>query len=158
MESESDKAFQYRVNKKAAHVDGLLREGPQARRFLRETHGFILGLPLVESSAGASPLVIWEKSHEIVRSVFRETFEGIAPDSWGEVDLTDLYLDLRYRIFDECEAVEVYAKPGEAYLLHRLSLHGMTPWQESACSGPDGRMICYFRPEFGQLEDWLYSP
>ena len=53
---------------------------------------------------------------------------------------------LRRRIFAECPRVAVIARPGEAYAIHRLALHGVAPWQEEAPAGPDGRMIAYFRP------------
>ena len=62
------------------------------------------------------------------------------------------------RIFDTCKRVEVTARPGEAYLVHRLALHGTAPWRDSAESGTDGRMIVYFRPETGGLGDWLSAP
>ena len=133
----------------------LLREGPDMRRHLREHHGFILGMPLVDYSSDASPLVVWEGSHHIVREVFAERFDGIPADQWGDVDVTELYLELRYRVFDECQAVKISAKPGESYLLHRLSVHGMSPWPDEASAGPDGRMICYFRPEYGGPLHWL---
>ena len=63
MASESEAAFQYRVERDAAHVDGLLAEGAERRRHLREIHGFILGIPLVDFSSAASPFVVWQGSH-----------------------------------------------------------------------------------------------
>ena len=38
-------------------------------------------------------------------------------------------------------AQRLWAKPGEAYLAHRLSLHGIAPWGESATASSGGRMI-----------------
>ena len=62
---------------------------------------------------------------------------------------------MRKRIFDECERVEIIAAPGEAYIVHRLALHGVAPWRSAAVADPDGRVICYFRPETPAREDWL---
>ena len=55
MPEETPSAFRYRRDRDAAHVDGLLPESPQRRRHLREYHGFILGLPMVEFDVGATP-------------------------------------------------------------------------------------------------------
>jgi hypothetical protein len=158
MQGESDALLRFRRERDAAHVDGLLREGPERRRFLREFHGFILGIPMVEFDAGASPFVIWEGSQEIVRDAFRERFAGIEPERWRDEDVTEAYHAARERAFDSCRRVEIHARPGEAYLAHRLSLHGMAPWREGAAAGPDGRMVAYFRPDtFGPFE-WLNNP
>ena len=83
-DSETDKAFQFRKNRDSAHIDGLLPEGPERRRYLRETHGFILGIPMVEYNHEASPPVVWEGSHEIIRTAFKERFSGVSPwhTSW----------------------------------------------------------------------------
>lgn len=158
MPSESETAYRYRLRRDAAHVDGLLPEGPERRRHLREHHGFILGIPMVDADAGASPFVVWEGSHEIVRNVFRNLYEGTPPNQWGELDVTEAYHDVRRTIFETCERVEIAARPGEAYLTHRLALHGVAPWADRASAGPDGRMVVYFRPEYGGPEDWLNAP
>ena len=57
-QGESDAAFRYRLNRDAAHVDGLLAIGPERRRMLRERHAYILGLPLTECSETAAPMTI----------------------------------------------------------------------------------------------------
>jgi len=155
MPNESPSAFRYRCDRDAAHVDGLLPEGPQRRRHLREHHGFILGLPLVEFDVGASPFVIWEGSHEIIRSALQERFDGIPPQQWGDEDVTKTYHQARQKVFDECARVEISARPGEAYLAHRLIVHGVAPWAISATCGADGRMICYFRPDLADPVTWL---
>ena len=142
----------------AAHVDGLLREGPQRRRFLREHHGFILGIPMVDFDAGASPFTIWEGSQEIVRDAFRRRFAGIPLERWCDEDVTESYHAARRLAFETCRRVEVHARPGEAYLAHRLSLHGMAPWRDGAGAGADGRMIVYFRPDTFGPGDWLHAP
>ncbi len=158
MDGESDANFAFRRDRDAAHVDGLRREEPGRRRRLREHHGFILGIPMAPVSADASPLVIWEGSHHMVREAFRTVFAGIRPDHWSEVDVTDAYHAVRREIFDTCKRVVINARPGEAYVIHRLALHGVAPWPDAAQAGPDGRMIAYFRPETGNPEDWLSAP
>ncbi len=158
MAGESPGKARYRREFDAAHVDGLLPEGPDRRRHLREYHGFILGVPMVEFDAAASPFVVWEGSQEIVRAAFSRRFAGLAPGLWGEQDITDVYHAARRQAFAECERVEVHARPGEAFIAHRLVLHGMARWREGAVAGADGRMICYFRPDpFGPYE-WLNNP
>ncbi len=158
MTSESEAAFRYRRNRDAAHVDGLIPEGPERRRHLREYHGFLLGLPMVEASADASPFVIWRGSHHLIRDALKALYDDLPPEDWGDVDATAVYQQTRRKIFETCERVEVAAKPGEAYLVHRLALHGVAPWGVSAEAGPDGRMIIYFRPEIGGPADWLNAP
>lgn len=153
--AESEAAFRYRRDRDAAHIDGLLPEGPDRRRHLREHHSFVLGIPLVESSPAASPFVIWEGSHEIVRQTFSQCFKELPPEHWGDEDITDTYQELRRRIFQECRRIEVWAEPGAAYVAHRLSLHGVAPWGKSATASSDGRMICYFRPEIWEAWQWL---
>jgi hypothetical protein len=158
MPGETEAAFAYRRDRDAAHVDGLLPEGINRRRHLREFHGFILGIPMVEFGIGASPFVIWEGSHEIVRESFIAKFRDLPPQQWGNIDVTEVYHETRRRIFDCCKRIEIYATPGEAYLVHRLALHGIAPWKKDASATEDGRMICYFRPEIGSAEEWLFNP
>jgi len=158
MDGESETAFLYRRDRDAAHVDGLLPEGPNRRRHLREHHGFILGIPMVEYAIAASPFVVWQGSHEIIRQTFVRAFEGLAANEWGELDVTEVYHAARRQIFQSCARVEIEAKPGQAYLVHRLALHGMAPWQPGADATENGRMVCYFRPEIGGPEAWLFNP
>lgn len=139
---ESDAAHRFRRNRDAAHVDGLLPEGPDKRRHLREPHSFILGLPL--DPVRASPLVVWRGSHILMRAAFQRAFEGLPSQQWGDVDVTDTYKTARQEVFDTCERIEIIAGPGQAILLHRHLLHGVAPWADDA-SG-DMRMIAYFRP------------
>ena len=154
-DAETEQAFQFRKNRDSAHLDGLLPEGPERRRYLRETHGFILGIPMVEYSDDASPLVVWEGSHEIIRTAFNQRFSGIAPNNWGNEDVTEHYQRIRKKVFDQCEKIIIHASPGETFLIHRLSIHGIAPWKETATAGSDGRMICYFRPDLSEPEKWL---
>ena len=157
MESENPAAYRFRRERDAAHADGLLPEGPDRRRHLREYHGFILGIPMVEYDPGASPFVVWEGSHEILREEFRRCYEALPPEHWGELDVTEIYHQARYKVFGNCRRVEISARPGEAYIAHRLTLHGIAPWQDGAKATADGRMICYFRPENSGPEGWLFS-
>jgi hypothetical protein len=155
-DGESDAAFRYRRNRDAAHVDGLLAVGPERQRMLKERHAYILGLPLTDCGAGASPFVVWEGSHHIMREVFTKALAHLPQDAWADVDLTGVYQAARRTVFDTCERVEISAKPGAAYLVHRFALHGVAPWANGADAPADGRMIAYFRPEFqGETRDWL---
>lgn len=151
---ESPAAFRFRRDRDAAHVDGLLRTDPGRRRALGETHGFILGIPLTETPPDAAPLVVWEGSHTLMRDAFRARFDGIAPEDWAGEDVTEAYTAARRRVFDTCPRVPVHARPGEAYLVHRLALHGVAPWGPEGGSAP--RIIAYFRPEPfpGALPEW----
>ena len=158
MEDQSEAMFRFRRDRDAAHVDGLLPEGADRRRHLREHHAFILGIPMAEFDERASPFVIWAGSHEIVRSALRDRFRGIAPSRWGDEDITEAYQSVRRDVFERCERIEIHARPGEAFVAHRLCLHGTAPWDESASAGADGRMICYFRPEGLSARQWLEAP
>ncbi len=158
-QGENETGFRYRLKRDAAHVDGLLAVGPARRRMLKERHAYILGLPLTECDAGASPLVIWEGSHHIMRAAFEAALAGVAEDQWADIDLTDIYQAARREVFERCPRVIVTAEPGAAYLVHRHALHGIAPWQEGAKAPPEGRMIAYFRPELPDgSEDWLRLP
>ena len=156
MAEESQAAFRYRLKRDAAHIDGFARIGPERRRYLSEHHSFLLGIPMVEADEGASPLVVWEGSHRVVRETFEAEYDGVAPADWAGRDVTETYHAVRRRIFEECRRVQVHARPGEAYLVHRLALHGISPWAENARAGPDGRMIVYFRPATLAARDWLF--
>ena len=158
MEQESESAYQYRRNRDAAHLDGLLPEGPDRRRHLREYHSFILGIPLVDVEAGTSPFVVWEGSHEIMRKALRTFFAGTPPDKWSELDVTDIYHETRRLIFKDCNRVEITCGPGESYLVHRLALHGVAPWKAKGGVAPNGRTVAYFRPELSGPEKWLNAP
>jgi len=153
-DGETASAFRFRRDRDAAHVDGLRRSEPGRRRKLGETHAFILGIPLTETRPDAAPFTVYEGSHELMRQAFRARFEGIAPADWAAEDVTEAYVAARREAFETCARVPVHANPGQAYLAHRLVLHGVAPWGTSPETGP--RMIVYFRPELevGQATDW----
>ena len=152
---ESASAFQYRLKRDAAHVDGLLAEGPERRRHLREPHAFILGIPLVTTDAGASPLVVWEGSHRIMARAFRSAIGEARRPDWQDTDVTLAYQAARRDVFANCRRIEIPTVAGQACILHRHLLHGVAPWSEGAKAGEDGRMIAYFRPQYENAADWL---
>ncbi|SEL16891.1 hypothetical protein SAMN05443999_1045 [Roseovarius azorensis] len=159
-DGEDDAAFRYRLSRDAAHVDGLLPVGAGRRRMLRERHAYILGLPLTGASPDASPLVVWQGSHHVMRRAFAGALGGIDPRDWGDVDLTGIYQAARREVFETCPRIPLAAEPGAAYLIHRMALHGVAPWGEAAEAPPEGRMVAYFRPELQDIagDEWLRLP
>jgi hypothetical protein len=155
---EDDGAFRYRLKRDGAHVDGVKRIGHSRRRAIEEPHAWVLGLPVSFASADASPLVVWEGSHEIMRAGLAAVLAGHDSADWPRVDVTDAYNAARKKVFQSCERVCVHAVPGEAYLMHRLTLHGVAPWARDACASHGGRMIAYFRPEEPDMRHWLTAP
>ena len=145
---ESEAAHRYRVRRCAAHMDGLLLE--DGRRYPREPHAFILGLPLNDSDA--CPLVVWQGSHLRMKAALRAVIKGRDP---RKVDVTDAYKAARAEIFETCTPVAVQAAPGQAILLDRFALHGVAPWKEGMTLPDEGRMIAYFRPQFSDPMEWL---
>ena len=109
-------------------------------------------MPLTDTPPDAAPLVVWEGSHHLMRAAFARVFAGVDPARWGDIDVTDAYQSARREVFATCRRVAVHARPGEAYVIHRLALHGVAPW-----AAPDGppRIIAYFRPELARIADWL---
>ena len=140
---ESDAAHRFRRDRDAAHVDGLLPVGPDRRRFLREPHAFILGLPL--TPAAVSPLVVWPGSHRIIGAALAQAVAARPDLDHGDVDLTDAYAAARHQCLADCPRRLVPLVPGQAVLLHRHLLHGVAPWDDSAAQ--DRRIVAYFRPQ-----------
>lgn len=158
-EGESESAFRFRRDRDAAHVDGLRRFEPGRRRRLGETHAFILGLPLTLTEPDAAPFTVYEGSHEVMRRAFKARLRGVAPADWAAEDVTEAYAAARREAFATCPRVPLHAAPGQAYLAHRLSLHGVAPWGTSPETGP--RMIVYFRPDQANADGpewWLERP
>jgi hypothetical protein len=149
---ESAGAARYRRRRDAAHVDGLLPEGPDRRRHLREPHAFVLGLPLTPAHPDAAPLVVWPGSHRRLGAAFAAARAAAPGLPLGEIDLTDIYTATRREVFDTCPRVPVPAPPGAAIVLHRHMLHGIAPWT----APPDAawRAVAYFRPELTDPEAW----
>lgn len=148
-EGESAANHSYRIRRYGAHVDGLLPEGPARRRYLKEPHAFILGLPL--NLSNAAPLMVWPGSQKIMAAAF-EVLRTV--DDPMNHDITDIYQTARRKVFGQIEPQAIVAEPGQAVLLHRHLLHGVAPWNEAAMAPQEGRMIAYFRPQFSALE-WL---
>ena len=155
---ESAAAYDFRRRRDAAHVDGLLAEGPAKRRFLKEPHAYILGITLTDQSADAAPLTVWKGSHHIMKAMFAAAFAGHAPETWRDIDVTDAYQEARRLVFANCERIALPSSPGEAVLVHRHLVHGVAPWGEAATGAAEGRMIAYFRPEFANIGEWLDRP
>jgi hypothetical protein len=155
---ETPAAARFRLQRDAAHLDGLLPIGPARARMMKEPHAWILGLPLNDCGAGASPLVVWEGSHAVIRARLAAALQGHPAQDWGDVDLTDAYAAARAEVFATCQRVEVLVVPGEASLLHRLTIHGVAPWKTGAEAPAEGRIIAYFRPLLPSVADWLALP
>lgn len=153
---ETPSAFAFRRDRDAAHLDGLLPIGPDKRRMVKEPHTWILGLPLNDTTA--SPLTVWEGSHEILRKALLAALEPHPSETWGDIDITDAYQAARKTVFATCRRIELPARPGEATLLHRLTLHGVAPWKPQDDAPPEGRMIAYLRPQCPKVKAWLTQP
>jgi len=154
---ESEALHSYRLKRDAAHVDGLLKEGPERHRFAREYHEYILLIPLTEVDTGAAPVVVWNGSHLIMKEALIAVFDDIAREQWSTTAVTEPYQVARKKVFKQCQRVELNVKPGEAVLAHRLLLHGTSPWQSHAQAGKYGRMLCFFRPQNLTMEEWLHN-
>ena len=153
---EIEQAFNYRLNRDAAHVDGLLPTGPDRRRVIGEPHAFVLGLPLNRTSADASPMVIWKGSHNLMRAALIDALRGHPETDWPETDVTEAYHAARRHVFKTCERVEIHAEPEQAYIIDRHTLHGVAPWGPNAIAPPEGRIIAYFCFECpGGIREWL---
>ncbi|MBT2132513.1 hypothetical protein [Aliiroseovarius lamellibrachiae] len=156
---ESDAAHRFRKNRDAAHLDGVKPELSNGRRCVDETHGYVIGIPLNFTSEDASPLVVWEGSHHVMRRAMLTAFYGVAPKDMRRHDITEAYVNARKKVFESCPRRVVHATPGEAYLMHRFTLHGVAPWGAKAVAPPEGRMVAYFRPDLpGGVKDWLSLP
>ena len=140
--TETEAAARFRRKRDAAHMDGLHRVGSPPRRFLKERHAFVLGLPLSDAGRDASPMSIWVGSHRIMQDMLVSKLRGTPPKDWDKVDLTDAYVAARKQCFETCERIEVHARPGAAYVVHRFALHGVAPWRK----GTAARTVVYFRP------------
>jgi len=138
----------FRVERMAAHVDGLLPFGRGRRRHLAEFHAYILGIHL--NACPAAPTVCWPGSHRIIGAALAEAVGDADP---ATIDVTEAYQAARREVLDTCAPRALTGPPGASFLLHRHMLHGTEPW-----SGPareEGRITAFFRPEFATERDWL---
>ena len=154
---DSAASFAYRLKRDAAHVDGIIADGLERRRFVLEPHDFILGLPLNVAPPEASPLVVWEGSHRVMGQALRAAFGAVATDELSRVDVTEVYTNTRRAVFETCNRRPLPARPGEALILHRHLLHGIAPWVPAPVDGAQSlRMMAYFRPLCeGGVRQWL---
>ena len=156
MADETISAFNYRTNRFAAHLDGLLPIGQSRRRFLIEHHAFIYGIPVNPSGEDSSPCVVWEGSHKLVQSEFKSFLISKNINSLEGQDVTEFYTSLRKKIFSSCKIKPVWVPLGHSYLIHRLTLHGILAWKGSGENTNMNRTIAYFRPHLiGGHETWL---
>lgn len=152
---ESAAAFAFRRDRDSAHVDGILPIGPGRQRMVREPHAWILGLPLTDCGEGASPLVVWDGSHRIMGRALAGALAPLAEVDRPFADVTEVYQAARREVFATCARVVLHTRPGEAVLLHRHVLHGISPWTEGAEAPPEGRIVAYFRPLSLSVGEWL---
>lgn len=155
MASEGVAAFNYRIKKCAAHVDGILPLGNNRRRFVREHHAFIFGIPLSRFNRFASPLVIWEGSHHIILDTFHKIFSSLSSSEWPQLDVTFQYKEARKKVFATCPKKVIWVPLGGCFVLHRMCLHGISPWAKNAQAEPCGRIMAYFRPKLLCEKNWI---
>jgi hypothetical protein len=152
-DGESDAAHRFRRDRDAAHLDGLLAEGPLKSRYLKEPHAFILGLPLTPMTTADGAFTVWDGSHRVIGDAFRATLSRVPPEDQPMQDVTAVYTAARKRVFDSLPRRVVVAAPGEAILVHRMAIHGTAPWREPQ-RGTE-RMIVWFRPLLPSVKAWL---
>ncbi len=151
---ESDANHRYRLNRCAAHVDGLLPIGRARRRFAQEFHSYILSLPL--NDAVHAPTVVWRGSQRIMQAALRRAIGTADP---AQVDITDAYQAARKQVFGTCEQVSLELRVGQTALLHPFVLYGTQAWGDAIDPVGEGRMIALFHPECaGGASEWLATP
>ncbi|MDG2355629.1 MAG: hypothetical protein P8L82_06390 [Paracoccaceae bacterium] len=166
--SESEKSFKYRLKKYSSHVDGLIPIGPSKRRFAKEFHAFILGIPITNNRVDSAPLMIWEGSHKIFRNMFSKAFAGLSENEVSNLDVTEIYQKYRRKVFTTCPVKKVFSHNNQPYILDRHLLHGMGPWSAAIddsllqhrnnlfrINPMSGRIVIYFRPAYKNPLDWI---
>ena len=102
----------------------LLPEGPTRRRHFVVArvswfHSWHTnGTTLSQVPRCRSPVVVWEGSNEIIRAHFSLSLStdqilrmpNVAPEQWGNLDVTEIYHHTRRNIFDQCLAVLKYLR------------------------------------------------
>ena len=149
---DTDKAHKYRLSRDAAHLDGLLAEGPQNRRYLREPHAYIAAVAI--NDCRQAPLIVWPGSEEIMREAFTVAFAGMPSSMWSGIDVTEIYNDARAEVFECCERVEIPMTVGQSILLDRMTIHGTAPDTQNKVPAA-GRRLAFFRPQYADMRDWL---
>lgn len=144
---ECDARYAFRVHRNGAHLDGLLKGATGTGRFFQEHHSFILGIPLGDVTGDNAPAVVWDGSHHIMAEMLRVHLGDLPVADWGRLDLQAVYAQTRRRIFETCKPLEIQAKAGQAYIIHRFALHGVRPWRK----GKRPRQVVYFRPHVASL-------
>ena len=165
---ESENSFRYRLKRYSSHLDGLIPVGQKKRRFAKEFHAFILGIPLLNNSVDAAPLVVWEGSHIIFRDIFRRVYSGLSESEISALDVTEIYHKYRKEVFSSCCTRKVVPYKNQPYILDRHLLHGVVPWKEDINSSSipyednalrlnpmTGRIVTYFRPPHEDPTDWV---
>ncbi len=148
--TQSAANHRFRVNRSAAHMDGLIPEGPNNQRYARELHAYILGIAL--NTNPDSPTVYWPGSHLILHKAIQEACRN---KPLQETNLTETYHTARKLIFDTCDCVPVPTIKGGSVLLHRFTLHGTAKWTSN---NKAHRAIAFFRPEVADPATWLTDP
>ena len=154
---ETEAAFGYRRKRFGAHVDGILPVGRSRRRYAKEYHTFIYGIPLTNFNKFAAPIVVWEGSHLIMRRFLSSVLSHRSSEQWRYQDITQIYNEARKEVFSECKRKVLIVPVGGSYILHRLALHGIMPWEENDSPDNYGRMIAYFRPILKNAQAWLWD-
>jgi hypothetical protein len=153
-DQESESSFNFRHKRDAAHIDGLIADFPGGPRKLKEPHAYVLGIPLNQVPKGASPVVVWEGSHHLISEAFERFFLNRTPHEWRDIDIREVYFETRKSIFKKCIRRILHANVGESYMVHRLCLHGISPWNSKIKNFYAGRRIAYFRPELKDIANW----
>ena len=153
-DQESESSFNFRLKRDAAHIDGLIADFPGGPRKLKEPHAYVLGIPLNQVPKGASPVVVWEGSHHLISEAFERFFLNRTPHEWRDIDIREVYFETRKSIFKKCIRRILHANVGESYMVHRLCLHGISPWNSKIKNFYAGRRIAYFRPELKDIANW----
>ncbi len=166
---ESEKSFNFRIKRFASHIDGIIPLGLQKRRFAKEYHAFILGLPIMNNFKNNASLVVWEGSHKIFRNFFRNIYDGVSSNKISDTDITELYNECRNKVFTKCNVKKIVPNFKQPYLLDRHLLHGIDQWKDPNSGSyaiknkhlvnnlSNGRIVVYFRPVFSDPYDWIYQ-
>ncbi len=154
---ETAAAFSFRKNSFGAHVDGILPIGNPKRRYAKEYHAFIFGIPLEDYNQFAAPVVVWEGSHRIIRTFLSRVLLQNGVEKWKNLDITQIYAEARKEALSKCKKKIIHVPLGGCYVLHRLAVHGIMPWKKRGNSEAESRMVAYFRPILKDSQFWLDS-